>query len=251
MSTTGTSCRRRGTSTILGTIIFVGIIFSAFIPMMLVMRQADTIYEIRKHELGILDQDRIDEEIYVYVFPVTGNPNALTLQVHNRGPLLVNVVQLWINDEHHILDDFLVQPMSWHPMVLDASTVGFTPIADTWYFIKIITDRGNIFSSDSDSLHYTSEGTWEGGMFAINFLISYPASGWYEVDIKYNDELGASLPDTPLYIHKSSSGPAFDFFKITNIGTYYVEITKNSEPIYEDDVTIGWPDGPPIVWVFV
>ena len=37
--------RRRGTASILGTIIFIGILFSSVIPMYLVMRQADTIYE--------------------------------------------------------------------------------------------------------------------------------------------------------------------------------------------------------------
>jgi len=225
--------------------------FSAVIPMFLVMKQADTIYEMRKHERGILDQERMVEEVYVYVFPEYEDSTTLILQVQNRGNLVVNVVQVWINDDHHILEDFVLQPMSWDQMVLDNSIAGFTPVSGSWYFIKITTDRGNVFSSDSGSLHYDSYGKWKEGMFAINFLISYPASGWYEVDIKYNDAEGASLPDTPLYIHKSSSGPAFDFFKITNIGTYYVEITKNSEPIHDECVTIDWPGGPPIVWVFV
>jgi len=247
MYTIGTLCRR-GTSTILGTIIFVGIIFSAVIPMMLVVKQADTLYEMRKHELGILDQDRIDEEVYVYVFPGSSDSETLTLQVQNRGNLVLNVVQLWINDDPHTLNNFNVQPMKWKPIILDASNFDFTPVLDTWYFIKIATDRGNIFSSDSGSLHYDPDGKWKEGMFAINFLISYPEAGWYEVDIKYND---VSLPGTPLFIHKSSSGPAFDSFKGVSADTlYYVKITKNSKLVKEDSVTILWPNGPPIEWVF-
>ena len=105
----GTSCRR-GTSTILGTIIFVGIIFSAFIPMMIVINQADTLHEIRKHELGILDQDRGDEALYVYVQTVV-DPRKLIIKVQNKGALSVKIVRLWINDESIPLE-YNIKPMS-------------------------------------------------------------------------------------------------------------------------------------------
>ena len=245
MSTTGTKCRK-GTSTIMGTLIFVGIIFTAFIPMMLVMRQADTIYEMRKHELGILDQDRMDEEVYVYIFP-SDAPPILTLSVQNRGTLIVNVMQVWINDVPYQIDDFNVQPTS----LLEMDLTDFTPELDNWYLIKIITDRGNVFSSESGSLYYDSGGNWLGGMFAINFFISYPAAGWFDVEIRYDNAEGFILTDPPFQIHKSSSGPAFDFFEVpTSDTTYYVKITKNSELIYEDLITINWPNGSPIEWVF-
>lgn len=245
MPITDISCRR-GTSTILGTIIFIGIMFTAVIPMLLVMKQADTIYEIRKHQASILDNERMYEDVYVYVFPVTEESTTLTLQVHNRGNLVVNVVQVWINDVPHLFDDFQVQPMSWLGKELDY----FTAVPDNWYFIKITTDRGNIFSSDSGSLHYDSEGNWDEGMFAINFFISYPAAGWFDVEIREGSETGPLLTDPPFKIHKSSSSPAFDFFNVLSATTYYVKITKNLELIYENFVTIDWPAGSPIEWVF-
>ncbi len=246
MRTIGSLCRRRGISTVLGTIIFVGIMFTAVIPMFLVMRQADTIHEMRKYELGILDQERMNEEVYVYVFPVTEDSTTLTLQVQNRGNLVLNVLQVWINDVPHLFDDFEVQPMSWLGKDLDY----FTAVLDNWYFIKITTDKGNIFSSDSGSLHYDSGGTWDEGMFAINFLISYPAAGWFDIEIRQGDAAGPIITDPPFQIHKASSGPAFDFFQVSSAITYHVKITKNLELIYEDDVTIDWPNGPPIKWVF-
>lgn len=245
MSITDTSCRK-GTSTILGTLIFVGIVFTAFIPMMLVMKQADTLYDMRKYELQILDQEKIDEEVYVYVFPGTETSTTLKLKVQNRGPLLVNVVQVWINDDPHPVEGFVAQPMSWLEMDLDY----FTAVPDTWYFIKIITDRGNVFYSDSGALHYGSESTWSEGMFAINFFISYPAAGWYNVEIRQGGAEDPLLDGTPFQIHKSSSGSVFDFFDVPSEGSYHVKITKNVELIYENNVIIDWPSGPPIVWVF-
>lgn len=237
---------RKGTASILGTLIFVSIIFTAFIPMMLVMRQADTLYDLRKNELGIFDQERIDEDVYVYVFPGAEESTTLTLKVQNRGTLVVNVVQVWINDEPHSVDGFAVQPMSWSEMELDY--LEFVP--GEWYFIKINTDRGNVFSSDSGALHYDSESNWGEGMFAINFFISYPAAGWYDVEIRQGGEENPLLDGTPFQIHKSSSGSVFDFFDVPSADTYHVKITKNLEVIYNNNVRIDWPLGPPMVWVF-
>ena len=43
--------KRKGVSTILGTLIFIGILFTSVIPMLLVMKQADTIYTKKIHDL--------------------------------------------------------------------------------------------------------------------------------------------------------------------------------------------------------
>lgn len=52
---------RKGISTILGVIIFVGLLFSSVIPMYLVMREADAIYDKEIFELGRLDDERARE----------------------------------------------------------------------------------------------------------------------------------------------------------------------------------------------
>ncbi len=245
----GSSCRRRGISSILGIIIFVGIMFTAVIPMFLVMNQADTIHEMRKFELERFDQERRDEDIHVYVFPDIVDPTILTLRVQNRGSLVVNVVQVWINDITYLFEDFVVPPMGSRDKLLDA----FDLEDGTYYFTKITTDRGNVFPSDSGSLHYLGDGFWDGGMFAINFLISYDAGGYFDVYISYSDENGdpsGLVEGTPFQIHKTAAGPAFGFFSVDTEGKYYVRIERGDEEIYDKSVTIEWPLGPPVVWVF-
>jgi len=235
-----TSCRR-GTSTILGTLIFIGIMFTAVIPMFLVMMQADTIHEMRKFELERFDQERRDEDMHVYVFPDIVDPTILTLRVQNRGSLAVNVVQVWINDITYLFEDFVVPPMSYTNRPLDA----FDLETGTYYFTKITTDRGNVFPSDSGSLHYLGEGSWDYGMYKINVIISCIDSGWFDIvmngpTIVYTDE-----------IQKSSSGPAFAFYDVDEEGFYDVTITrKNGDVIYDKQVEIEGPYGPPVVWVF-
>ncbi len=233
---------RRGISSILGTIIFVGILFTAVIPMFIVMRQADTLHEMRKHELEIFDEERKGEELYVYVFP-TVDSDDLTLRVENRGNFIVKIVKIWINENSYPEENFIVQPMGAHEKTL---TDYFTPEPSEYYFITVTTERGNIFSSDSGSLYYDSEGEWDGGIFMINVIISYPSAGWFDIEISYD---GAVVHTDA--IQKSSSGPVFEFYTVTLTGTYPVKITRrNMEIIYDDSVDIEWPLGPPVVWVY-
>ena len=256
MSPTTTLYHHKGTSTILGTLIFVSIVFSAYIPMMIVMSQADTLYDVRKHELGILDQERGQEEVFVYVYPAE-DATTLTLKIMNRGNLVIEVVQIWINDDY-IPVNVQISPMDSETITLNQDyqfipeDYQFIPEDGHYYLFKIYTARGNAFSPDSGSLHYIGGGTWEGGVFALNFYISYPEAGWYDIEIREVDEdgdLGILVGEYPFLIHKSSSGPAFAFRRVDNAGSYQVKVTKNSNPIHEGPYTIS--TGFPVVWVFV
>ncbi len=239
MRTIGSSCRR-GISSILGTIIFVSIIFTAFIPMLLVMKQADTLHEMRTFELERFDDEKESEDIHVYVFEKTTSPDILTLRVENWGDFSVNIERIWINETCYLLDNFNVQPANW----LEEELTGFTAEPDTRYLIKVATNRGNVFFTESGSLYFDEFGNLDAGMFTIDFIISYPAAGWFDIEIK--NDIGTILTDPPFSIHKSGLDSAYDFFDVPDAGTYHVKITKRgAEVIYNDDVTIYWPNGPP------
>jgi len=147
MSTTGTSFRR-GTSTIMGTLIFVGIMFTAVIPMMLVMRQADTLHEMRKHELGILDQERAMETLCLYVCPEGSSSPNMKVTIVNNGEVLVHLVNLWINDGS-TSKNIVISSLSEEELNIELPLeVGED------YDIRVTTDRGNVFPSENGSLHY-------------------------------------------------------------------------------------------------
>ena len=235
----GTSCRR-GTSTVFGVMIFVGIMFTAVIPMLLVMNQADILYERRKFEVGRLDEESKYEDLNVYVFNHSDSSESLTLRVENWGDFSVNINRVWINDTSYLLEGFYVKPKNLHEEELN----DFTPIPDTNYTIKVTTDRGNVFFVESGSIYCDEDGHWKVGMFAIVFYISDPGKGFFDIEIKdYNETI---LTDPPFSIHKSAvTGTATDFFSVPSAGTYHVKITRrNAGIIYNDFVTINWPDGP-------
>ena len=248
MRSIGILCRR-GTSSILGTLIFVGIMFTAVIPMLLVMNQADTLHEMRKHELEILDNERLSEDLHVYVFPAE-DPSDLTLRVENRGDFTAKIVKTWINEDSY-LEDFIVQPMAVHNKILEDY---FIPENGKYYFIKVTTDRGNIFTSDSGSVFCNSGGNWECELFTINFLISYPEGGKFDVVVSYGDNeiIGVPVDGGVFEIHKSAVGSAYDFLHVYDSPRkYHIRITKNDGlEIYSRFKDLEWPGGPSVIWVF-
>ena len=81
-------------------------------------------------------------------------------------------------------------------------------------------------------------------MFTIYFFISYPASGWYDIEIKEVIEPYLHVDGSPFSIHKSAHETLFHFHDVPTEGTYHVKITRSGEVIFNNDVTIPWPNGP-------
>jgi len=177
MYTIGTSCRRRGTSTIMGTLIFVGIIFTAVIPMMLVVKQADTLYEMRKHELVSLDEERAMESIFFHletsIDSETEEP-IITLVFYNRGVMAVKIVHVWINGGLREVN-YLILPTSNEEFEL--RNLIDPPYEDTVSFsIMVVTDNGNIFLPPSGNPEYSfidEVGSWEYHVYTIYIMMTH------------------------------------------------------------------------------
>ena len=87
---------RKGVSTILGTLIFIGILFSAVIPMMLTMKQADIIMEQEKLDLLRFDDERSREAIESYAYPK--GADKLELLVESKCEFPITITHVWINN---------------------------------------------------------------------------------------------------------------------------------------------------------
>lgn len=245
MRTTRIMCSRgrRGVSTILGTLIFIGILFTSVIPMFLVMKQADTLYEQRKLEMERFDEERSREEIDVYAYPTGGETSDnLTVKVNNRCELIVKVVRIWINDTLMPIDS-VVQPMS----ELELGSYDVQPREDSTYDIKVTTERGRIFECGSGTLSF-EDGHWIVENLMINVLISSPGI-IFKIYVTLPD--GSPHPDSPAMVWKIG-GSAFQSFDVTSpgAGTYNVQVKRGSKVIHDENVTISWPSGPPVVWVY-
>ena len=239
MRTTDTSLNRgrRGTSTILGTLIFIGILFTTVIPMLLVTRQADTYLEKSKFELGILDEERADEALYMYIY-TDDDPRSLIVKVQNKGELSVRIVRLWVNDEPIDLD-YIVQSMS------DIEVIHTYPVPDetSSYYVKVTTDRGNSVAFDTPLVWDSGMMGWESELLSVNVLISALPGNVFKIKV-----IGP-YPETDF---QETLSLKFEpkFFLVDDDGTYTVRIFRGTKEIYYEEVTINDPEGPLVVWVF-
>ena len=203
--------------------------FIAVVPMLLVMRQVETIHTMRKYELEVVDEERRDEELYVYVY-LQADPPGLTVKAQNRGRLSVRVVSLWVNDEHFELNK-MISPMNG-PQEL--CTVELNPSIDNSYFIMVTTDKGNMIAFDTP-ITWGLEG-WETDIFSINVLISSLPGTTFKIQVTGQEPI-----ITEKYVPK--------FIIVPGAGTYTVDIFRGTALLYSETVQLFWPDTP-VKWVF-
>lgn len=231
MLTTGILYRRgrSGTSTILGTIIFVGIMFTAVIPMLLVMRQADTLHEMRKFELARLDEEGDKENLYIYAHETDSGSSDLTIEVENKGDLSVKVVSLWINDEFFELNQ-LIPPMSG---IVDLGSFTVPMLLDFEYIVMVTTDKGKIFVFDIP-LTWTING-WTSPIILIEVTVEHlKESGGFRIKITGPE------PTREAMAQKNE----LMCFTFTLPGPYRVEIFRGWTRLYYEDETLDFVNKP-------
>jgi len=237
-----TMCRRKGVSTILGTLIFIAIIFSAVAPMMLMMRQADAYYETMKHEVTELDDEKDREELYFYVYP--DENDDLYVAVENQCALNIRVVRVWINN------DIIEESVTLDP--LESYELGpyeVAPSVGDSYDIRVTTERGNVFESSSGVIEYGQDG-WVVEAKVINVVVSSSGVVFKIYLYKWEDSDWVLKDWAQVW---KIGGSAFKPFEVTEYGNgeYKVVVKRGSKIIHEEeDLMMEWPNGPSTLWVY-
>jgi len=262
-----TSCRRgrRGVSTILGTIIFIAILFTAVIPMQLVMKQADGIYERKVLEMKHRDDERDREDIEIWVYPSeTDSSDNITVEVHNKCEVNVRILRVWINDTAHPVDpdNAMLQPME--EVVLGEYTVNAKE--GSKYDVRVATGHGNSYESETGILAYTGS-EWETEWFGINVVITWRADWMKPIWTKYFNVSIKHYPEEepPFFINPGGTiivravSASEQFFDVPEQGIYEINCSVKLKPAaddiweqyYSQNSTIEWPNGPPIIHITI
>jgi len=216
--------------------------FTAVIPMMLVMRQADTFHDMSKHELDILDQERDIESLYLYVCPEGESSPNVNLKIVNKGEIPIHVVNLWINDDTESVNIEIpsLSDKTLGPFDLD-------PMPNDEYDIRVTTDRGNVFPSENGILHYGMD-KWEMETFSIRIFTSRFT---WRLHIQIWIGTAPEPENDPFYDQSIRIGGGGYEVIVPNSGWYYVTITRKwRDPLFDEPVYIPWPTGDPYVWIF-
>ena len=200
MHSTSITCKnkRKGVSTILGTLIFIGILFTSVIPMFLVMKQADNIYAQKMHEMEKLDQTRDMESIEVYAYPIK-DEDQIKISIENVGVVPAEIVRVWINNTYNTTS--LTIPS------LDIVQLGpydLNTFNGAFYEVKVATSAGKMYQSVSGKIYY-EDGEWFSPQLGICVHIAVGFFGmgyfrckisnttwdsiWYESDFKFSGDV--------------------------------------------------------------
>lgn len=244
--------RRKGVSTILGTIIFIGIMFTSIIPMMLVMKQADVILDQKKLEITRGDDERSRESLELYPIPDLA-ATQVNVTIINTCEIAVEIVRVWINDT---LTDVTAKVNA-----LGTTQIGPFPITATdgsSFDIRVTTARGNVYAAETGILYY-QDGEWVTETLGIQLIFpsrpgrSARQNNWLnELRVTISEGSDILYSNYTMYWAISASE---NFFELESAGDYDITIyiwckgppSQHWEKIYEDMHSITWPVGDPVL----
>lgn len=246
--------KRRGVASILGTIIFIGIMFTAVIPMYLVMKQADTLYESKMLELRRQDEEREREDIELYAYPNSvSDPGWLNVTVNNVCELEVTLIRLWINNESIPVNVNVDSMRS-----VDVGSFNIDAQNGSSYSAMTVTERGNKYASETGILHFNN-GEWESETLGFNLIFpSRPGRGnrqnsWLN-ELRITIEEGGDLIYNNVTMHWAISASE-KFLEVGSPGDYRIIVYiwckpppyQRWEKVFDDTLSIDWPEGPAVV----
>ena len=254
MHTKGILYRRKGVSTVLGTLIFIGILFSAVIPMMLAMKQADIFMEQEKLEIQRADDERSREVIDLYAYP-EGDDHIQVL-VESRCEVPVTITRVWINNEPN--------PTSVGVGSMDEKIIGNFEVTlaegvKSNFTVKATTARGNVFENLAGDVCYDGN-DWVTPQLGIYVVVDSEGGGFWGFG-SYRCTVENDYAYSEIKTESFSFGSVSFFFDTTDVPQgereFHITVEKRSgwfwgswKVVFQDDVEIAWPSGPAVIWVF-
>jgi len=233
---------RKGVASILGIIIFTGILFNVFVPLQLYINEHKLLKIQIENELEVEESYRDLEDLVVIAYPVNETANQIIVEVTNKGAIQVNVMSVWIKDEKWQVDTGL---MPGDEVVFDPFTVDLD--ANTSYAVKVITERGRLFFPITGNLVYI-EGTWVIQGLGVCVQIANHIGKYY---ICVSNSTWSSTYKTLGQDHDD----LLVFFDVKTNGMYTIVCKKNDLlgpdlPGTPMIVEIDYPNGPPVVYIY-
>ena len=243
--------KKRGIATIIGAMVFIGILLTAVVPMFLVIQQADNYRERQLHKMDILDEEKEFELVEVYPIPSL-TEDTINVTLINLSELPVEIVRLRINST--------ISNLTTAISTLSSEEIGpypLIPVDGSNYDIRITTARGNVFASEIGVLFYAG-GQWLSETLGFRLIFpSRPGKNQREND--WLNELMITIRDGDDIIYTNTTmywaiSASENFFELQSADYYNVTvyIKHKGTPqywvkIYDAQHHLMWPEGPPII----
>ena len=134
--------KRRGISTVVGLIFMVIIALSLFSSIYVVMNSYQDLFETSDTRYRFL-VDKRSEDLTI-VDAELDLDNTLLLEIKNTGSITLRIITIWVNDSYTDLVNKNVVLTPGDTVTVDTN---YTIQVGENYIIKIVTERGNIFTT--------------------------------------------------------------------------------------------------------
>ena len=244
---------RKGVATILGMILCVAVITSAYVPMILNMKQADSIYDQKVHEWGVLDDEKDRENVMLFYCYPDSDDDELIIEIENKSPLTIYPKRVWVNNTIHNVTGSIL-PMT--TSVLTKVNINVQESVNSSFNVMLTTSRGNTYEATGGSVE------WDGSDWYVQqlaFMVQISGSGFLgfgSYKVRVHNITDTLVPFDQTQETSFSSGDAMLFFDVTNAGAgkYKFELWKRSWFSWtykgSQQKEMKWPSGPSIEWVY-
>ena len=215
-------------------LIFIGVLFTCVIPLFLYVNNVNSFYDQAVVDMRREDQEREMERLEVYAYP-TDNNTKLNVFVKSMCALEVRLVRVWVNDTFYDEIDF----PSCLPVVLsgvsDGDISNITISSPGYFDVWVMTDRGNVFASLTNTIHVTNETDWEPGAYNFGIHIFITEAGKYNVTVSNDSGFSEELESI------KSAPTAYRMIPVPKPATYNVTVTKQgSSELWHYDCYVSW-----------
>jgi hypothetical protein len=184
----------RGLQEIFGMLLTICMLFTAIIPLFLFVNQVNNHYDNTVQGITAANQIKSLEDLDVFAYPVGNNFTSLNIILKNIGVIPVKIVRLWVTDlDTHAtqlwneteITEFQTELFPSTYQILYNVSIADFGVGDRLLFVKLTSERGNIFPSKSNPLWITGEG-WKGSTsdpFSMQFVFTNPkATGAWKIE---------------------------------------------------------------------
>lgn len=237
---------RKGIGTTLGIIFFFAILFSAIVPLQLYVKEHKHLLIRTENEMEIEDNYKELENLYVLGYPNNVNSDNILVRVRNKGPIPLYIQRVWIRDNSTFIG-LGIDPSE--EIVLGPFTVVLEE--NTNYRIKVSTNRGNLFRSETGNLLYLG-GIWITPTLGVSVQIANEKGKYY---VNVTNLSNPDLSPEPYTTLGQDQDDVLIFFDVKMNGEYLVVCKKNSQngphlPGSPMMVEIDYPRTPPVVFIY-
>lgn len=229
-------------------LIFIGVLFTCVIPLFLHVNQVNSVYDQTVVDMKRFDENREEERIDVYAYPLSTDSQFLNIYMMNKCPLSVKIVRVWVNN---IPFEYSFDIPAMEDRTIESVDISKILPNTEIFNIKVTTFRGKIFPSLSNPLYY--RGGWTGGGLTIQIVVetqTIEKTRFFHIIVTDDCQGNPSYTYETDVVKRPHQSSCLAVATVYLTGTYYVTVKEAGVIIPPENQLVVVSQNNPSKWVY-